>query len=371
MTAPTASHQDRVAQAYDRKVARWRAIVDWAKNRPWALRAISPMARGRGRLRFLDRLLDRSSRPACPDFTAWESHTLAACWIGHATMLLRIGGITILTDPVFSPRVGLGWIFGTLGPARLVAPACSIKSLPKIDLILISHAHFDHLDRPTLSRLPKSSTVVCARGLKDLLEDLDFARVIELEPVNHSSIENRAARSHVLRGSTEESRKIDSEVRIQPTGLSGSSPDDTIPRDLKGVRITAIPQRHWGARIVLDNFRGYCAFVIESADGNRILFGGDTAYQEAWKPIGDSGGVDLAIVGIGAYNPWIEGHADPEQAWQMAMHAGARRVVPMHHGTFKLSREPMQEPLARFLLAAGKRVGDVVCRSMGDVWSGP
>lgn len=322
--------QDRAAHAYDRKVARWRALVDWAKHRPWALKLIAPMSRGKGRWRFIDRCLDRSLVPARPDFSNWESLSLAACWIGHATMLLRVGGMTLLTDPVFSARVGLGWGLGTFGPARLIAPACAVPDLPPIDVILISHAHFDHLDRPTLARLPKSGRIVCAKGLSDLLADLGFQEVIELET------------GHCV-------------------DLNTAGPGS--------VTVTAIPQRHWGARIVLDHQRSYCAFLIESGDEKRILFGGDTAYQEMWKPIGERGGVDLAIVGIGAYDPWIEGHANPEQAWQMAMHAGARRVAPVHHSSFKLSREPMQEPLARFLLAAGDRVGDVVCRSMGEIWS--
>jgi L-ascorbate metabolism protein UlaG (beta-lactamase superfamily) len=319
---------NRVARAYDKKVARWRALVDWAKHRPWALKLISPMSRGKGWFRFVDRWIDRPLVPPMPDFTDWESHSLAACWIGHATMLLRIGGMTVLTDPVFSSRVGLGWGFGTFGPARLTAPACRIRDLPRIDLILLSHAHFDHLDRPTLARLPKSSTVVCAKRTRDLVDDLGFARVVELEMATSVDV-----------------------------GVTQS------------VAVTAIPQRHWGARIVLDHFRSYCGFLVEAPSGESVLFGGDTAYQEYWKPVGDAGGVDLAIVGIGAYDPWIEGHADPEQAWQMAMHAGARKVVPMHHSSFKLSREPMHEPLARFLLAAGHRVGDVVCRTMGEIWS--
>jgi L-ascorbate metabolism protein UlaG (beta-lactamase superfamily) len=128
-----------------------------------------------------------------------------------------------------------------------------------------------------------------------------------------------------------------------------------------------VPVRHWGARIVLDDHRGYNAFLIESPDA-RVLYGGDSAHHTDWRSIGEQGGVDLAVVGIGAYDPWIGGHANPEQAWSMAMDAGARRVLPMHHSTFKLSVEPRDDPLRRFLIAAGERAGDVVCRRIGETW---
>lgn len=322
----------RQRNAYNRRTARWRAIVDWAKQRPWVLRAIQPMSRGTGRLRFVDGLVDHPRHVHKPDLHDWTNHQLAACWIGHATTLLRVGGATVLTDPVFSTRVGLGWGFGTLGPPRFVAPACRIADLPPIDLILLSHAHFDHLDRPTLARLPKRPTVICARNLASFATDLGFARVIELDVGEQATVD---------RG----------------RGLS--------------LTVTAVPVRHWGARTILDHHLGYCAFLLESdkdARRVRVLYGADSAYTDAWRPIGTSGGVDLAVVGIGAYDPWIDGHANPEQAWTMAMHAAARKVLPMHHSTFKLSQEPMEEPLERFLRAAGERRADVVCRHIGDVW---
>lgn len=319
--------EDRAAQKYDRKMARWRNVVDWAKHRPWAMKLVSgTLSRGTGRWRFVDRLTDRAAAPpVTPDFSRWTEATLAACWIGHATTLLRVGGTTILTDPVFSNRVGLGWGFGTLGPARFVKPAVPLEALPAIDLILLSHAHFDHLDRPTLARLPKTSTVICADGTGDLANDLGFRRVFELKLGESMSVGT--------------------------------------------LKVTGVPVRHWGARTVLDTSRGYCAYLIEANDGRRVLYGGDSAHQEYWKPIGASGGVDLAIVGIGAYDPWIGGHSNPEQAWQMATDAGARKLLPMHHRTFKLSNEPMTDPLDRLLAAAGDRAVDVVCRRIGEQWS--
>ena len=322
---------DRQTTAYDRKMARWRHVVDWAKHRPWAMRAVGPLSRGTGRLRFFDRLTDRAATPPAPDLRDWSAYRVGVCWIGHATMLVRVAGLTVLTDPVFSSRVGLGWGLGTLGPARFVRPACDVDALPAVDVVLLSHAHFDHLDRPSLARLSRASTVVCAKGTRDLVDDFGFRRVVELDA-------NQAT---------------------------------TIEANGRSLRVTAVPVRHWGARTVLDTNRSYCAYLLESDDA-RVLYGADTAFQEYWKSIGAGGGVDLAIVGIGAYDPWIGGHANPEQAWEMATaHAGARRVAPMHHSTFKLSNEPMADPMRRLLAAAGGRSGDVVCRSIGDVWGVP
>ena len=152
----------------------WRRITDWGKQSPAMLRLADRLGRGTGRFRWMDRLGKRPVVPKRCDLTDWENHPLAAAWIGHATILLRIGGMTILTDPVFSSRVGLGLLAFTGGPQRLFAPAISIRDLPQIDLILISHAHFDHLDRPSLRQFPKSTTILTAHHTSDLITDLGF-----------------------------------------------------------------------------------------------------------------------------------------------------------------------------------------------------
>jgi L-ascorbate metabolism protein UlaG (beta-lactamase superfamily) len=130
------------------------------------------------------------------------------------------------------------------------------------------------------------------------------------------------------------------------------------------LRITAQQVAHWGARTFHDVHRGFNAYVIEDAK-HRILYGGDSAYHEGFREVGK---VDLAILGIGAYNPWIKGHANPEQAWQMADHVRADFILPMHHSTFKLSHEPMTEPMERFLAAAGKGIDRIVIREVGELW---
>lgn len=243
--------------------------------------------------------------------------------IGHATTLLRIGGLTILTDPVFSTRIGLsaGWL--TLGPRRRLAPATSVDRLPRIDLILLTHAHFDHLDRPTLARLPRHIPVIAARDNRDLIDDLGFTSVYELD-----------------------------------WGQSLS---------LAALKITAVPCRHWSPRVFIDDHRGYNAYLLESAD-HRLLFGGDTAAHDGFA---EHGPIDLMLVGIGAYDPFIHAHANPEQAYEMAVQARARHVAPMHHSVFKLSVEPMDEPLRRFLAAARSDGPSIVAPRVGDVWISP
>jgi L-ascorbate metabolism protein UlaG (beta-lactamase superfamily) len=270
------------------------------------------------------RALSRRAAPPAPrriDLAGWEHRPLAAAWVGHATILLRINGRTILTDPVFSHRIGMGLGLATLGPLRRQAPAIEPAELPPLDLILLSHAHYDHLDRPSLARLPRRTPIVISERNGDLVRDLGFRNITELRWGERF--------------------------------------------DLPGVRITATPVRHWGARTFFDIHRGYAGYVIESAR-HRVLYGADTAYHELFKELGR---VDLAILGIGAYDPYIAAHASPEQAWDMANHVRADHLLPMHHTTFRLSHEPMTEPLERLLSAAGRGEDRVVAKQVGDQWS--
>ena len=300
----------------------WRRCANWAKRRPLTLRLADRLGRSRGRLRLLDGLNPPLGPRFKPDLKGWEDYELAACWIGHATVLLRINGTTILTDPVLSNRIGVGLGLFTGGPRRLIGPALSARELPKIDLILISHAHFDHLDRPTLARLPKRTPVVTAHQTRDLVLDLGFRKVTELHWGEQLSLDN-------------------------------------------GLRLTAREVAHWGARTFYDMHRGFNAYLIESAK-RRVLYGGDTAYFDGFRDIGK---VDLAVFGIGAYDPYIAAHATPEQAWEMANHVRAGRILPMHHSTFRLSHEPVNEPIERMLTAAGKDSERVCVREVGGMWA--
>jgi L-ascorbate metabolism protein UlaG (beta-lactamase superfamily) len=278
------------------------------------------LGRGRGRARVLDAFTRPAAAPRRPILTGWEERELAAAWIGHATVLLRIGGKTVLTDPVLSHRVGISLGLATGGPRRLVAPALRLAQLPRIDLVLISHAHFDHLDRPTLARLPRSTPIVTAAHTRDLIDDLGFSDVTELQ--------------------WGEQRRLGDLV------------------------VKAWQVQHWGARTFHDHHRHACAFVLE-AGGRRVLFGGDSAGGRHFRDVGRT---DLAILGIGAYDPYVQGHATPEQAWQMAEDVRADHVLPMHHSTFRLSREPVAQPMERLLQAAGHDAARIVASGVGDEW---
>ena len=301
--------------------AKWKNVADWAKGRPAMLRVADHLGRGKGRLRLFDHVNRPPPSPHRPDLTDWTNHQLAAAWLGHATVLLRLGGKTIVTDPVLSHRVGLGLGLMTGGPRRLVSPALTRRQLPPLGLILLSHAHFDHLDRPTLARLDKSVPVVVARHTADLVSDLGFTHVTEL-----------------------------------------AWGESTVAA---GLTVTAFPVKHWGARTFYDRHRGYNAYRLDAPDGRRVLYGGDTAYHDGFAAVGL---VDLAILGIGAYDPYEAAHATPEQALAMADQCGARHILPMHHSTFRLSYEPTHDPIRR-LLAAIDDPGRVVIREVGQQWA--
>ena len=301
-------------------VASWRVYTDFLKRKQIAMHLAAKLGRGRGQMRWLDQVNPPPAAKVRPDLSHWEDRELAAVWIGHATVLLRIGRMTVLTDPVFANRVGLGLGFLTLGPRRHIAAALTPRQLPKVDLILSSHAHFDHLDRPSLAMLDRKTPIVMAEKTRDLVWDLGFRNVTEL--------------------------------RWGETAR------------FNGLAITARQVAHWGARTFLDKHRGYNGYLLES-NRRRVLYGGDTAYQEWFK---DAGPVNLAILGIGGYDPYIHAHASPEQVWMMADQMRADFVMPVHHSTFRLSHEPMREPLERIMNAAGKEMDRIVIREVGETW---
>ena len=260
-----------------------------------------------------------------PDPRAWPDTGLHATWLGHSTVLLKVDGTTILTDPVFSDRVGLNLGPVTLGLKRLVAPAVPLSLLPKVDLIVLSHAHMDHFDVPTLRLLESRATsVVTAAKTSDLLRPRRYREVREMAWGGRARV--------------------------------------------GAVALRAIEVNHWGARMRTDTYRGYNGYLIE-AGRYRILFAGDTAITPAFRAVRAAGPVDLAIMPIGAYNPWIYYHCTPEQAWKMGNDAGAEHFIPVHHQTFQLSREPLMEPIERFYAAAHGTPERVAVSRMGQEFS--
>jgi L-ascorbate metabolism protein UlaG (beta-lactamase superfamily) len=240
-------------------------------------------------------------------------------------VLLKMDGFTILTDPVLGERCGIRMGPVTLGLKRIVAPALLTAQLPLIDLILLSHAHFDHFDLATLRSLERSGTaVVTASNTSDLLRVRRYKSVQEI-------------------GWGER-------VRVGPLSILG-------------IRVN-----HWGARMHTDTHRGFNGYLIETRR-HRVVFGGDTAFTDTFRSARAERPVDLAIMPIGAYDPWIRVHSSPEQAWRMAADCGAECMLPVHHQTFRLSRESYYEPVERFIAAAGSRPERVVTTRIGQEWS--
>lgn len=255
--------------------------------------------------------MDRKIKPPhkTPDPKAWPNKGIHAAWLGHSTVLLKIDGTTVLTDPVFSSRAGLDLYLFTVGIKRLVNPAVPLLNLPPVDLILVSHAHMDHLDTPSLRALENKGTrVITAPETSDLFR-----------PSRYRSLQ---------------------ELRWNESAQAGEA------------RVTAIEVKHWGARMRTDTYRGYNGYHIQ-VGSRQVLFAGDTAMTDSFRRLPGNAKPELAIFPIGAYNPWIRHHCNPEQAWRMANDARADVVAPIHHRTFSLGREPVMEPLQRLYAAAG------------------
>lgn len=227
-------------------------------------------------------------------------------WIGHSTFLLQIDGLNILTDPIFSDRASP---VSFAGPKRTTPPAMTVKQLPHIDVVLISHNHYDHLDKPSVEALqakqPSSPPqYFVPLGQKAWFEKLDIANVTELDWWANATVGNTT--------------------------------------------VHAVPVQHWSSRSPFDrNKTLWAGFVIDSTS-LRTLFVGDSGYSKDFKVIAQRlGMVDLALVPIGAYDPrWFmkSAHMNPEEALQVVQDVGAKRAIGMHWGTFSLTDEPMAEP---------------------------
>jgi L-ascorbate metabolism protein UlaG (beta-lactamase superfamily) len=275
-------------------------------------------------IREISREYNRESDPAPfrPLPKQWPDTGLHAAWLGHSTVILKLGGFTVVTDPVFSRRIGLNFGPLTLGIKRLVDVAAPVADLPPIDLVLLSHAHMDHFDLPSLRRLERSrTTVVTATRTADLLRARHYGKVHEV-------------------------------------GWGRSV-------QVGECRVTAFEVAHWGARMRSDVYRGYNGYVLECGPF-RVVFGGDTAYTNSFRQLRSPRRVHLAIMPIGAYDPWIRVHCNPEQALSMANDAGAEYILPIHHQTFKLSREPYSEPAERLLAATGSESDRVCLHRIGE-----
>ena len=236
---------------------------------------------------------------------------LGITFIGHSGFFLQMGGKNILIDPNFAR-----WLFLL---KRLRNPGLRIGELPAIDYVLITHAHFDHLNRPSLRRIAqmtrrltgRAPTLIIPNHVADVVRFLGFRKVHQLAWWDEFH---------------------DPEGRLT---------------------ITHVPARHWGARMIRDTHRGFGGYVLR--DGNRSIYhAGDTAYFSGFQEIGRRLKPEIALLPIGAYHPepYRNVHTSPEDAMQAFLDLGSQWMVPMHYGSFRLSHEPMDEPIQRLKSAA-------------------
>jgi N-acyl-phosphatidylethanolamine-hydrolysing phospholipase D len=259
----------------------------------------------------------RGSFPtATPDVASprLACNAATATWIGHSTVLLQAGGLNILTDPMFSERASpVQWI----GPRRIMPPALALESLPPLDVVLLSHSHYDHLDKSSVKRLARlhpDATWVAPLALGAYLRGFGVRNIVELDWWQRAEV--------------------------------------------RGVSVTATPARHFSARRLGDrNKTLWCGYAVEVA-GRRIYFAGDTAYHPEFGTIAERcGPFEFVMMPIGAYDPrWFMHvmHVNPDEAIQAcvdmrASHPGQPMplVLGIHWGTFRLTDEPMDEPPRR------------------------
>ena len=254
--------------------------------------------------------------PTGPALAPRDGRGAAATFVNHATFVVRFPGAVVLTDPIWSERCSP---FSFAGPKRAHAPGVKWDDVPKVDVVVLSHNHFDHLDLPTLRRIDARdhSLFLVPLGLKAFLRDEGIRRVEEL--------------------------------------------DWWQSRQAAGVTFTLLPARHWSVRVppLSRNKSLWGGWGMTGADGTRVYHVGDSGYGPDFKRIHERWGApDLALIPIGAYDPrWFmkTSHMDPEEAVRVFDDLGARRAVAMHFGTFQLTDEARDEPGERLRKAAGGR----------------
>jgi L-ascorbate metabolism protein UlaG (beta-lactamase superfamily) len=238
-------------------------------------------------------LTKRKGVQRTPTFPRLEEGQVAITWIGHASFLIQFTDLNVLIDPNFA-----NWLFLL---KRLKFCGFRLEHLPPIDLVLLTHAHYDHFHKPTLKRLPRPGLGIMPWGMGDLARSVGFQRVVELEWWESFSQRNW--------------------------------------------KVTLTPAKHWGARTLRDHHRGYGGFMFEH-QGRRIYHAGDSAYFEGFKEIGDFVRPEIALLPIGAYYPesFRHVHMGPDEALKAFKDLRAKRMVPMHYGSFRLAFEDMEEP---------------------------
>jgi L-ascorbate metabolism protein UlaG (beta-lactamase superfamily) len=310
---------------------------------PQGFRNLEPSTRGQGDLGRWRRERREAGLPHPPQAgydafrqTWWQPADFgapgdAAWWLGHACVLLRLGDLHVLTDPALSPRASP---LSFAGPKRRTPPAADVDALPRVDVVLISHNHYDHLDRRSVRRLARRFPQARFLG------PLGLARWLRRHGVRHAE-------------------ELD---WWQETAVG-----DAI--------FTCVPARHWSARTPWDRNRSLWSGWVARKGGFRFYFAGDTGYSERLAEIGARlGPIDLAALPIGAYAPrwFMHGHhVDPAQAVRLHRELGCRRSLAIHWGAFDLADDPLDEPpalLAEALRAQGVSADDFRTLHIGGRW---
>lgn len=257
-----------------------------------------------------DRLAGRRRRDTTPFTTPRRANDGSALreagahltWIGHATFVMRLGGKLVATDPIWSPRIQ------TIG--RLCEPGVALEDCPPLDVVTVSHSHYDHLDMPTLRRIGREALYVVPKDNGDILTSAGLPNVVELGWWESHTVGD--------------------------------------------LRITLVPAQHWSMRVPWDrNKRLWGGFVYESLTGEGTAYhAGDTAFAaDVFRAIGERfPAIDWAMLPVGAYDPqWFmqAQHMNPEEAGRAFELLVAKTLVAMHWGTFRLTDEPLGEPPAR------------------------
>lgn len=245
----------------------------------------------------------RHGKKERPVFPMLRPGQICITWVGHASFLVQTPEHSILIDP--------NWAKWLKVVKRIKHPGVELRDLPSVDLVLVTHAHFDHLDRRSLRSIAAEQPIAVPRNVGSLVHGLGFERVHELAPwesFRHGTL-----------------------------------------------KVTLTPAKHWGARVLHDNHRGFGGFLVEYA-GRTLFHCGDSSYFKGFVEIGKRADIDIALLPIGAYDAPSKRdvHMNPEEALRAFVELRAATMVPMHFGTFRLSYEPLAEPPQRLLKKASQ-----------------
>jgi L-ascorbate metabolism protein UlaG (beta-lactamase superfamily) len=251
----------------------------------------------------------RSGETKALESSPLESGQVRVTWIGHAGFYVEIGERSVVIDPNWAKWLGF--------LKRIREPGLHLHELPEVDLVLVSHAHHDHMHKKSLKILQSSNGVIVPTGSASLVKRLGFPAVHEMQVWDMMEFD--------------------------------------------GMEVIHTPAMHWGARFIHDTHRDYGGYIVR-AGGRSVYHCGDSAYFSGFAEIGARHDIDVALMPIGAYDApsGRPVHMNPEEAVRAFIELGAKVLIPMHYGTFPLGNEPLHEPVER-LLAEADRLGVAHC----------